>query len=212
MIMPVPFRSVVARRLLIVAVVVSALWMAAPAIRAQSQGGRSNVDISMEARNADTQRELEMKRFEDMKAARADSPGARLAVAQIGEDFKQMQIVNNEMMRATFAGVAPHALDYERISKATAEINRRASRLRTNLQLPAQAHDDARETAPEIASEKELRSSLLALDQLIMGFVNNPTFSKQSVLDAQHSARASRDLLNIIKLSQRIKQRAEKLK
>lgn len=210
--MPNHLRSIAAHRFVIAAAVASVLWFTAQPSPVRAQSSRDLAIQRAEARDADTQREMEMKRFEDMKAARADSPSARLAVAQIGEDFKQMQIVNNEMMRATFAGVAPHALDYERISKATAEINRRASRLRTNLQLPAQAHDDARETAQEIASEKELRSSLLTLDQLIMGFVNNPTFGKQSVLDAQHSARASRDLLNIIKLSQRIKQRAEKLK
>ncbi|MDT7540670.1 MAG: hypothetical protein QOE33_574 [Acidobacteriota bacterium] len=206
------FRSVAARRLVIAVTVAFALWLAAPASRAQSQAGVSNVERSMEIRNADIQREMEMKRFEGMKAARADSPAARLAVEQIGEDFRRMQLVNNEMMRATFAVGAPRTLDYERISKATAEINRRASRLRTNLQLPTQGHDDARETGQEIAGERELRSSLLSLDQLIMGFVNNPTFSKQSVLDAQHSARASRDLASIIKLSQKIKQRADKLK
>jgi hypothetical protein len=208
-----PFRPAVARRLIIVAAFASVIWFAAPASFAQSQGSRTNVDRSAQMRNADAQREMEMKRFESMTAARADSKAARLSLAQIGEDFRQIQIVNNEMMRATFLDGSARALDYDHISKATAEINHRAARLRTNLQLPTQeVHEDAREMGQEIASEKELRSSLLSLDQLIMGFVNNPTFSHQGVLDAQHSARASRDLASIIKLSQKIKQRAEKLK
>ena len=209
-----PFRSTAARRLLIAAASASVLWLAAPPTPLRAQG-RSATIREHAVRKADTEREMEMRQREMMmKEARTDnSASARLALAQIGEDFRQMQIVNNEMMRATFSGGAPRALDYERISKATAEINRRAARLRANLQLPArEERDEARETEREIAGEKELRSSLLSLDELIMGFVNNPTFRKQGVLDAQHSARASRDLQSIIRLSQRIKQRAEKLK
>jgi hypothetical protein len=213
--MPTQYHSAAARHLFIAAAAfVSALWLAAQPTRVLAQSGRSVIDRNTEARHNDQMREMEMKRLENMRGGRADnSPAGRLALEQIGEDFRRMQIVNNELMRATFSGGATRGLDYERISKASAEINHRATRLRANLQLPSPAHDASQESAErEIAGEKEMRSSLLSLDELIMGFVNNPAFRKQDVLDTQHSARASRDLSVIIKLSQKIKQRAEKLK
>ena len=190
--------------------IASALSFFAP--RARAQSGRDLAIRNAEARNADVEREMEMRRFENLKTAKPDPTASRLAFEQISEDFRQLQLVNNEMMRVTFAKGASPTLDYDHISKATAEINRRALRLRANLQLPVQAPDDAGESKREIASAPELKASLLALDKLIMGFINNPTFHKQGVLDAQHSARASRDLLVIIKLSQKIKQRAEKIR
>ncbi|MFL6231470.1 MAG: hypothetical protein ACJ741_22070 [Pyrinomonadaceae bacterium] len=209
------FLSSAARRLPIIVAFVSVLWLAAPPTVTREQ---SRMERDAELRKSDEDREMEMKRFELMKNARPDGPAAaRLAVKQIGEDFRQLQIVNNEMMRATFSSAAPRAIDYDHISKATAEINRRASRLRTNLQFPAvereaAERDAARAAEREIADEREMRASLLSLDELIMGFVNNPTFAAQAVLDAQQSARADHDLAFIIKLSQKIKQRAEKLK
>lgn len=211
--MPAQFRSAAARRLLLAAAACApALWLAAHPTPALAQANRS-AERNSEARHADQMREMEIKRLEGTIAGRADrAPAPRPMLEQIGEDFRRMQIANNEMMRAIFTHGAPPALDYERISKATAEINRRAARLRVNLQLPDQSRDDARDAGQGIPGEKEMRSSLLSLDELIMGFVNNPTFRARGVLDAQHSARASRDLSDIIKLSQKIKQRAEKLK
>jgi hypothetical protein len=210
-IMPAQFRSASARHFLLAAAACApALWFAAQPALAQSN---RSAERNSEARHADQMREMEIKRLEDMRAVRPDnSQAARLLLEQIGDDFRRMQIANNEMMRATFADGAARALDYERISKTTAEINRRAARLRANLQLPSRARDDSRDAGNEITGEKEMRSSLLSLDELIMGFVNNPAFRERGVLDAQHSARASRDLAAIIKLSQKIKQRAEKLK
>jgi hypothetical protein len=202
--------SSVARLISICIAFAFALWLASPPTGARAQ---SVTERDAALRRADEDREMQLKRLELSKNASPDDPrAARLALKQIGEDFRQMQIVNNEMMRATFASGARRALDYERISKATAEINRRASRLRANLQFPDAARDDARAAEREITGEREMRASLLSLDELIMGFVNNPSFGKQGVLDAQQSARADRDLAAIIKLSQKIKQRAEKLK
>ncbi|MDQ3907576.1 MAG: hypothetical protein M3268_04450 [Acidobacteriota bacterium] len=205
---PLPSHS---RRLLFVFALAPALWIAAAPPQARAQSAKIERDSAL--LKSETEREMEMRVRDGEAGTRGPvTPQMRLALEQIGEDFRQMQIVNNEMMRAAFPKNAKPALDYARISKATAEINRRASRLKTNLQLPSPSDDDARGDDQEIAGERELRSSLLALDDLIMGFVNNPTFRKQGVIDARHSARASRDLTAIIRLSRQIRQRAEKLK
>jgi hypothetical protein len=190
-----------------------ALCLVVQPANVRAQANRSVMERDAAIRKADEDREMDIKRLEMSKDARPDkSPDPRLALRMISEDFREMQIVNNEMMRATFPKGAPPALDYGRVSKATAEINRRALRLRTNLQFPSPQHDDARAAEAEIASDPQMRSSLLALDDLIMRFVNNPSFQKTGVLDAQQSAKAQRDLSAIIKLSQKIKQRADKLK
>jgi hypothetical protein len=205
--------SPVARRFFITASIFTALLLSAQTtiVRAQSTRSSSSRDPAM--RKADEDREMQIRQLELMREAHPDNaPAARPTLEQISGDFRQLQLVNNGMMRAAFAKGAQPTLDYENISKATAEINRIALRLKANLQLPAPENDEASETKREIASAPQMKESLLSLDKLIMGFVNNPTFRQQAVLDAQHSARASRDLLVIIKLSQKIKQRAEKLK
>lgn len=205
------FPSAAVRRVLIAAGVSSLFLLIAPALLAQ--GNRSIAERNLEMRRVDEMRELERKSIEEnLPSKTVETPAARLAYKQITEDFRQMQIVNNGMMRASFSADAKRALDYELISKTTAEINRRASRLRSNLQFPNQQRDDEGEAQREIANEAQMRSSLLALDKLIMGFVNNPTFKKAGVLDAQQSAEARRNLSAIIKLSQKIKQTSEKLK
>jgi hypothetical protein len=208
------FRSFVARRPLITtAVFFSVLFICTQPVTVRAQSTRSSSSRDPAMRKADEDREMQIRQLEMMREARPDNaPAARPAFEQISEDFRQLQIVNNGMMRAAFATGARPALDYENISKATAEINRIALRLKANLQLPAEEHDEAREAKQEIAGAPQMKESLLSLDKLIMGFVNNPTFRQQAVLDAQHSARASHDLQVIIKLSQKIKQRSEKMK
>ena len=201
------------RPLLIAAALVSAALTQAPRLTAQG-GTRGASARNLESRRDSEVRELERKSVEEnMPGMKPDAtPAARLALKQIGEDFRQLQLVNNEMMRAAFPVGAPRPLDYADISKATAEINRRAAHLRSNLQLPGGDAEAANKEEREIAGEREMRAALLSLDELIMGFVQNPTFRKQGVLDAQESARAHRDLLAIIKLSQKIRRRADKLK
>jgi hypothetical protein len=208
------FLSFVARRPLITtAAFFSILLLSAhpTTVRAQSRRSVSQRDSMM--RKVDEEREMQIRQMELMREARPNNaPAARPPFEQISDDFRQLQLVNNGMMRDAFANGAQSVLDYESISKATAEINRLALRLRTNLQLPEPEHDEAREAKQEIAGAPQMKESLLSLDKLIMAFVNNPTFRQQGVLNAQHSTRASHDLLVIIKLSQKIKQRAEKMK
>lgn len=205
-------RAAAARRLLPAIAFAFVLSLTtAPALRAQS--GRSVAERDTMMRRADAMREMEIKRLESKKDVKADrAPAARISFQQIVEDFRQLQVVNNGMMKAIFSNGAARAPDLDHISKAMAEITRRASRLRTNLQFPGLKGEVSRQSEREIADVKQLKASLLALDKMIMGFVNNPALRESGVLDAQQSAKAKGDLSVIIRLSQRIKERAEKLK
>jgi hypothetical protein len=162
-------------------------------------------------RNEDLRRrEWELRSLENARRTPPESPTLRLAYAQIREDFVRLQVVNNEMMSTTFASTATRP-DYRQIAKAVGEIRRRASRLKSNLPLPEPERNETRQTNQEITNDEQLKSSLLALDQLIMSFVLNPMFKTLSVIDAQDGVKARRDLEGIIALSERIKKSAERL-
>lgn len=132
----------------------------------------------------------------------------RLAVEQIREDYMRIQVVNNELVLAAMRG---GVLDLKLVTKTSAEIRKRAERLRHNLVLPEP--DKAAERARAEAGDEEarLRASVLALGKLVAGFVRNPIFREVKVVDAQSAVRARRDLEEIIELSGEVKKGSEKL-
>ena len=185
-----------------------ALVLCAP-VSAQFRRNRS--EDERRRRNADQMREMEIKRLEsglNKKTSYDTTPS--LPFVQIREDFRQLQIVHNEMMVAAFSGKPLEPLNYKGITKATAEINKRAARLKSTLQLPKPANEVI-QNLREITNDEQARVSLLDLDNVIMKFVLNPSFGHTGVVDAQQSARASQDLIRIIELSRHIKQNSARL-
>ena len=141
----------------------------------------------------------------------AEEDRQRLAYTQIKEDFERLQTVNNQMMVTTFAD---NVLDYRRISDASAEIRKRASRLMSNLPLPGSGKEEQTPTTLKGWDELDrgqVKPALLTLDDLIMAFVNNPVFQTPEIVDVQQSAKARNDLEAVIKLSGKIKKSTERL-
>lgn len=131
-----------------------------------------------------------------------------LAWAQIREDYRQLQVVNNDLARAVSAGAA---LDLKYVAKSASEIRKRAARLKENMVLP-EAEKATPPPGPGAGGEAErLKSSLAALDSLVMEFVNNPIFERAKTADVKMSAKARRDLEVIIELSEQIKKSSERL-
>lgn len=131
--------------------------------------------------------------------------GSELAWVQIREDFKQIQVVHNNMLRLIAEN---SALDHKVISAAAAEVNKRAGRLKSNLSFPL---PEPRQTPPY--DELRTRTMLSALGGLIIRFVRNPVFKDTEVINAEHSAQAGRDLERIVEFSDELKRRsAEELK
>lgn len=114
------------------------------------------------------------------------------------------------MMAAAFPEKPLDSLNYKGISKATAEMNKRAVRLKSNLQLP-KPQIDGTQGPREMTHDEQLKVSLLALDNVIMRFVLSPSFSHAGVVDAQQSAKASEDLVRIIELTRHIRQNSTRL-
>lgn len=134
----------------------------------------------------------------------------KLMLSQINEDYTRIQVLNNELRRA---GAVKDALDYKRISATSAEIKKRAARLKNNLAFPEPA-EERKESAKEVVAfdAAQLKTSLTTLDNLIMSFVENPVFqaSVQKV-DVKLAAKASQDLNSIIELCANLKKSVEKL-
>lgn len=144
---------------------------------------------------------LTPRRVEDMR-------GTQAAAEQVKQDFKRIQILRNNLVRHL---AADGPLDYKVIAGESAEVNKRASRLRTYLVPQSQ---DGRDERPRSQIELEgelLRSALITLCQRIDSFTGSPVFKVLGVVDVEKSAAAGRDLQGIIRLSARIKEGAERM-
>jgi len=126
---------------------------------------------------------------------------------QIKEDFKLIQIVNNDLMKLVFV---KKIVDYKLIFTSTEEINKRARRLEKNLLLPQ--FDTGKNLKYQEASDVEqLKASLLSFDSLLMRFITNPLFNSPNVINPDSAGAAERDLKNIIHFSDAIKSNVRKL-
>lgn len=138
----------------------------------------------------------------------ADPRRSQQLIDQVREDYKRLQVLRNEMVRALTSD-AP--LDYKRIADRSAEINKRASRLKDALALQSPEEEAKRQSAPAELNDGQLKDALVNLCNGIITFVENPMFKSPGVIDAQETTKARRLLYNIIELSGGIRKNAGKL-
>jgi type II secretory pathway component PulJ len=172
-------------------------------LRAQDVYNQSTRDARRAEREA---RQRDLWELERLKNKRRKKPAEQqLAYQQIKEDFEQLQLRNYAL-----ASEAGPALDYEQIRKEAGEIRKRAERLKSNLTLPEREKDaDRKEGAGEAAND--VKAMINDLDALVKRFVWSPVFQRPNVVDLEESMKASRDLEDIIKLSERLHKLAEAL-
>ncbi len=138
--------------------------------------------------------------LEDLeKRGRRSDEQRRMDWAQISEDFKRIQIVNNKIMSHKASN---DPLNLKLIGEAVAEIYDRAVRLKSKLMLPERNKKGVSES---MQSDLQISTMLSALSGLIRKFVKNPIFGEIDVLDAQSGMNACDDLERVIKVSKRIK-------
>ena len=127
---------------------------------------------------------------------------ARILLATLKDDFRQLQIVNNDLMQRTFIDSRsnPEAISNKEIRSSLGEMQKRADRLRTNLRLPE--IQISKPESQELASVPDLSKGLLELDQTVMKFVKNPIFQQPGILDTEKSASAAEDLSRILRLTE----------
>ena len=142
------------------------------------------------------------------RAPERRAPG--LPLVQIRDDYVQLQVINNGLAEAV---AAKGPLDLKLVVQATAEIKKRAERLKTNLALPEAKPAGAHAMAVSEAAELEqLKAVLGALDALILKCVRNPLFRSPNLVDANQLAHVSRELAVIVELSAQAKKRSEQLR
>ncbi len=177
-----------------------------------AQAGSRPYPVGRRVEELNRQTEL-YDREERSRSEKKDEPGdrkrTRAAAVQVREDFGRIQIIYNEIVLAMSAG---KTLDDNFISDALEGINKSASRLRSNLALPRIDDKDKHQKKRNGVAEVKLKTSLTLLCAHISNFVTNPLFESTGALDVQLSIKASRDLNEIIELSDNLKKKTGKLK
>ncbi|HEV2912012.1 MAG TPA: hypothetical protein VGX92_01735 [Pyrinomonadaceae bacterium] len=154
--------------------------------------------------------ERQMRVMLNSKEAEQPSNEAQLQaiIEQTRQDFDRIQVVTREMMRAV--GTRDR-FDYKSIMDMTAEIRKRARRLKDNTNLPKPDDHQAVQRKQGEIGEEEMKEALLALKDRVTSFVMNPLFQSSNLIDVKLGVAASRDLETIIELSGQIRKSAEKL-
>ena len=190
--------------LVIAAAVLAFIALSPSAARAQtSQAARDARRSEMEMR----QRMLwDLERMKNRRPLK--TPDRRPPYHVVAEEFRQLQLVNYSLAGAAGRNVP---LDYARIRKESAEVRKRAARLKGYLLLPEVEEAQKPGKGAEPPTPEALRSEVASLDALVNSFVWNPVFRRPDVIDLEQSSKASRDLAGIISLSEQIRRRAEEL-
>jgi hypothetical protein len=133
---------------------------------------------------------------------------SRPSYRQVAEDFEKLQVQSHELCTAVES--SPHS-EYKQIGEAAAEIRRRAARLKEALALPGAEEERPPRKAEEALTPEGLKSAVLSLDASVKSFVWNPVFQKPDVVDLEQSAKARRDLEEILRQSEDIRKAARSL-
>jgi hypothetical protein len=138
--------------------------------------------------------------------AKAANERRRNLFPQINEDFQRIQVIHNEIVRM----LQPEKiLNYDRLAELTDDMKKRGSRLRENLALPESDKAETQPDHPEPIDEIHIEDKIVALHDVIAGFVANPIFKNLGVVDAKEIYSASGQLDAIISISDEIKREAK---
>jgi hypothetical protein len=132
----------------------------------------------------------------------------RAAIKNVKTDFTRIQVLRNDIARDL---VARKPIDLKLVSEQTAEINKRAKELK--IYMMARATDDQKETEGVVLKSDEMVGALVNLCKLIDSFTENPTLknsvnAKEIDKAKTERAKADKDLLAIIQLSESIRKSA----
>lgn len=202
-------RPVFTRITVVMLTAVGTIFLSEPLSMAQAGSRSYPVGRRVEELNRQAdQYEREVASHGEKKDESPDRKRTRAAAVQVREDFGRIQTIHNEIVLAISAG---KTLDRNFIASALEGINKSASRLRHNLALPRIDDKEKHPKKENRVTEMKLATSLTLLCAHISNFVTNPLFESSGVLDVDLTFKASRDLHEIIELSDNLKRNAGKL-
>lgn len=181
------------------------LLMRAPVVAQEGLPAGPRVDPAAARIREEQQREMQLRNIG--RGGPTDERAVRAAAKQLGEDFRRIQVIRNDVAGAVVSGAA---LDFGRVAEQTSEVRKRALRMQTYLGLHPPEVGGGK-TAQTEYDERQMRDALAKLCHRIDSFVSNPRFKSPSVIDVKGTESASRDIQEIIALSANIKSSAESL-
>ena len=183
------------------------ILLSVPSVSAQSAGPPpvNKVNAERMRQQEMSRREYDLRNFGNESTAPKDKRQVEALMAQTEEDFNRILTLHNEIARSL---TSKSDLNYQFISEATAEINKRASRVQHSLALGL-SDEEAREL--EKSKDEPIKDSLIKLCNQIRSFVTNPSIENPNTINVEQMKKARRDLESLIQLSGRIKKDADKL-
>ena len=137
--------------------------------------------------------QLSVERLREQTPSHPYARDRRRAEASVRNDFRQLQIVNNNLMERMFDRSSTHKITNKEIRTSLGEIKKLAERLRTNFGIPT----IKAKAEPDVA----LAPGLLQLHKAIVSFVDNPLFQQPRVYDAELASKAGKDLSQVLGLA-----------
>ncbi|HEX6182826.1 MAG TPA: hypothetical protein VFZ44_02870 [Pyrinomonadaceae bacterium] len=195
-----------ARALAAAALVLSAAASGAAGQMAPAPSARRNMEA--ERIREQQRREMQLRKGGTEAGHPTDERAVKAAVKQLGDDFRRIQVIRNDVARALVAG---GALDYGRVSEQAAEVRKRALRMQTYLALRDEKVEERQHALTAALGEEELKGALVRLCKRIDSFVANPRFKSPDVVNVEGNERAGRDLREIIALSAAVHDSAERM-
>ena len=129
-----------------------------------------------------------------------------LAQMALREDFRKLQIVNNDLMKRRF--VPSFSITAKEIRSSLGKIKELAQRLRTSFAIPA-IDSDKKSDNNHGPGHFTLSRGLLLLDKAVMSFVENPMFQQTRVFNTELALQAGKDLNEIVRLSDVLRELAK---
>lgn len=138
-----------------------------------------------------------------------DDKDKKALMEQVEQDFNRILLLHNQIVRAI---TSESALDNRFVSDAAGEIKKRSTRLQSILVLPPpEGEKEISDDSIEFSKDK-LKPELVNLCQHIKAFVTNPIIETPGTVNADHLAKARRDLATIVALSGVIRKHADQLR
>ena len=195
---------------LALALAAAALALSASAVAAQQTAPVPSArrDSDMERIRDQKKREMQLRSGGKEAGQTPDERAVKAAVKQLGEDFRRIQLIRNDVARALVAG---GALDYGRVSEQAAEVRKRALRMQSYLALREAKAEETQHAGAAAPGERELKEALVRLCKRIDSFVANPRFKSPDVVNVEGNEKAGRDLREIISLSAAVREGAGRM-
>lgn len=153
--------------------------------------------------------ELERIKREANKLNPVESTKEReIRFGEIKEDFENIQKLQDSIIKAYTTG---KKINYSKISSSAMNMRKNALRLNENL-FGAKPHESSKNDNSKKIENKNVRSLIIELDNLIGSFIKSPIFQNTKIVDSKISEEAQTELKNILNLSNMLSIEAEKMK